>query len=187
MQNDDHGRGEHVATAGMDAGVGLIMTNQIHEGARFDNRYHVECFDKNGKLKWIEDIHNLVTTEGLTDTLAKYFKGAAYTASWFVGLKGTGSMAAGDTLASHAGWTEITAYTGTRQALTLNTPAAGSTNNSASKAVFTMNGSATVFGAFVASVTSGTAGILYSGADFSASRAVVSSDVLNVTVTLTQS
>src|SRR5690349_13093819 len=72
--------------------------------------YLFECFDKDGKLKWTETIENLVTTEGKNDILDKYFKGSAYTASWFLGLKGTGSAAVGDTLASHAGWTEQTPY-----------------------------------------------------------------------------
>lgn len=157
----------------------------IVDGIRFRNTYRVECFDANGNLKWVEETHNLVTNEGLNDVLNKYFKGSTYTAAWYVGLKGTGSAAGADTLASHAGWTELTGYTGSRQTLTLGTVASQSVNNSASKAVFPITGSATVYGAFVSSVASGTSGTLYGAADFSGSRAVENGDTLNVTVTLT--
>lgn len=147
--------------------------------------YAFECFDAAGNLKWREEVKNLVTNAGLNDILDKYFKGSTYTAAWYVGLKGTGSAAAGDTLASHAGWSEITAYTGNRKALTLGTVASQSVDNSASKASFAINGSATVFGGFTASVDTGTSGTLYGAADFSSSRAVESGDTLEVTVTLT--
>src|SRR3712207_4389610 len=65
-----------------------------------------ECYDAEGNLKCAETTENLVTDEGLNDLLSKYFKGAAYTAAFFVGLKLAGTIAAADTAASHAGWTE---------------------------------------------------------------------------------
>lgn len=157
---------------------------QLH-GMIFRNTYKFECFDKHGNLKWVEEVRNLVTNEGLNDLLNKYLKGSTYTAAWYVGLKGTGTIAAGDTLASHAGWSEITDYSGNRQALTLGTVSSQSVDNSASKAVFTFTGSASVYGGFVASASTGTSGTLYGAADFGTSRSVVASDVLNVTVTLT--
>lgn len=146
--------------------------------------YAVECFDKNGKLKWREEFKNLVTTEGKNDIIDKYFKGSAYTAAWYLGLKGTGSAAVGDTLASHAGWSEVTPYAGNRPAITFGTTAGGS--NTASSVSYTINATATVAGAFIASVNTGTAGKLYSAGDFAASRGVASGDTLNVTPTVSQ-
>jgi len=162
-----------------------FLKASIIDGIAFHNTYRVECFDAQGNLKWVEETHNLVVNAGLNDVLDKYFKGSTYTAAWYVGLKGTGTIAAGDTLASHAGWTEITAYTGDRKALTLGSVSGQSVDNSASKAVFAINGSATVYGAFLATVATGTSGTLYGAADFSGSRAVENGDTLNVTVTLT--
>lgn len=165
--------------AGLIAGAGIrpAMVRKTH--------YQIECV-RDGKVAWVEEFDNLVMTEGLNDSLDKHFKGAAYTAAWYVGLaSATPTFAVGNTLASHVGWTEITAYTGDRKALTLGTVAAGSVDNSASKASYTMNGSATVGGAFVATVATGTAGILYGGGVFSQDRALIANDVLNVTVTLT--
>lgn len=151
------------------------------------NFLRFECFDRHGRLKWIDEVQNLVVNEGLNDLLSKYFKGSGYTAAWFVGLTDdTPTVAAGDTLASHAGWAEANPYTGNRKTLTLGSVASQSVDNSASPASFAITGSDDVGGAFIASVNSGTSGILYGAAAFSGGdRAVVSGDTLNVTVTLT--
>lgn len=154
--------------------------------------YRVECFDRFGNEKWVEEFDNLVVTEGLNDSLDKHFKGSAYTAAWYVGITGaTPTFAAGDTMASHVGWTESAAYSeATRPALTLGTVSGGSVNNSASKAQFSINATATVGGAFLATnnTKSGTTGTLYGGGAFTeGNRSVVNGDVLNVTVTLTAS
>lgn len=134
------------------------------------------------KEQWKETIHNLVTNAGRDDVLDKYFKGSGYTAAWYLGLKGTGSAAAGDTLASHAGWTEQTPYSGNRKAITFGSTA--SQSNTASAVSFAITGSATVAGAFISSAASGTSGILYSAGDFASSRTVANGDTLNVTPTV---
>lgn len=160
------------------------MANEM----KIRTHWEVECRDAEGNLKWAESRENLVTTEGLNDVLNKYFKGSTYTAAWYVGLKGAGTIAIGDTAASHAGWSENTTYSeGVRQTLTLGTVSAASVNNSASKAVFTINGAATIAGAFLISNSTkgGTTGTLYSAADFSSSRTLASGDTVTVTVTLT--
>lgn len=166
----------------------------ISDSMNLKNWYDVECYDSEGNLKWSDRVYNLVTTEGLNDALTKYFKGSSYTAAWYVGLVNGGSSptyAAGDTAASHAGWTEVTAYSeSVRQTLTLGTASAGSIDNSASKAVFSINGTATVAGCFVISnsTKSGTTGVLYGEGNFTGgNKSVASGDTLNVTVTLTAS
>ena len=156
-------------------------------------RYEVECIAPDGSVRWRDGFTNLVTTVGKTDIVDKYFKGSAYTAAWFLGLKGTGTAAVGDTLASHAGWAEVNPYTGNRPAITFGTTSGGSNtatavsyaiNATATAESYTINATATVAGAFVASVNTGTAGTLYSAGDFAASRSVVSGDTLNVTLTV---
>lgn len=147
--------------------------------------YRVECIGADGQLKWTEEYTNLVTTAGKTDIIDKYFKGSAYTAAWFLGLKGAGAAAVGDTMASHAGWSEVTAYSNaTLPAISFGTTAAGS--NTATAVSFSINGTATVAGAFVTtnSTKGATTGTLYSAGDFAASRSVVSGDTLNVTLTV---
>lgn len=162
----------------------MSMQNQIVEEAKAPKfRYQVECIGADGQQKWVEDVTNLITTEGKNDLLDKYFKGSAYTAAWFMGLAGVGTKAAADTLASHAAWAESNPYTGNRKAITFGTTAAGS--NTATACSYAITGSATVAGAFVANVNTGTTGVLYSVTDFGASRAVVNGDTLNVTLTVT--
>ena len=147
--------------------------------------YDLVCVGPDGKEKWRERIHNLVTTEGKNDIIDKYFKGSSYTAAWYLGLKGTGSAAAGDTLASHSGWSEVTPYSGNRPAITWGSTSGGS--NTASAVSISINATATVAGAFIASVNTGTSGKLYSAGDFAASRSVASGDTLNVTPTVSVS
>jgi hypothetical protein len=154
--------------------------------------FTVTCHDKDGNLKWEERNHNLVVNEGLKDMNDKYFSGSTYTAAWYIGLvqgpaSGT-TFNAGDTLATHAGWTEDTAYTGNRKTATFGAATTADPSvisNSASPAQFTMNGTTTIGGAFLTNVDTGTSGILFSASDFQApgDRSVVSGDVLNVTYT----
>lgn len=141
--------------------------------------------------KWVEEFDNLVTNEGLNDSLDKHFKGSGYTAAWYVGLTdGTPTPAAGDTMASHAGWAEVTAYDeANRQALTLGTVASQSVDNSASKATYTIStNSTTIGGAFLTTnnTKGGSTGILYGVGAFTAGDKVLDDgDTLTVTVTLT--
>jgi hypothetical protein len=75
-------------------------------------RYEVVCRDAAGAVKWAESGHNLVVAEGIAHTLDNGLGGTFY-----LGLTGgSPSPAAGDTLASHGGWTEFTSYDGSRKA-----------------------------------------------------------------------
>ena len=170
--------------------VGVGKEIGFSESARGGGVFTVTCYDKDGNLKWEESAHNLVVNEGLADMNDKYFSGSTYTAAWYIGLvTGPGSgntYAAGDTLASHAGWTENTDYSGNRKAATFGSATTADPsviNNSGSVAQFSMTGTATIAGAFLASVDTGTSGVLFSVSNFQSpgDRAVVNGDTLNVT------
>ena len=156
---------------------------------KLKNTWEIVCVDANGQEKWREVNDNLVVDVGLNDILDKYFKGSSYTAAWYVGIKGAGTAVAADTVASHSSWSELTIYSqAARPTLTLGSVASKSVDNSASKATFTINGSGTVAGAFI--ITDNTkggtsSGTIYGVVDFGSSRAVISGDTLEVTVTLT--
>jgi len=155
---------------------------------KLENTWTVICKDAEGREKWREVNDNLVTNAGLDDILDKYLKGSSYTAAWYVGLKGAGTAVAADTMSSHSSWSEITDYSqSARPTLTLGTVSSQSVDNSASVETFSINGTATVAGAFVVSdsTKSGTSGTLYGVVDFTTSRSVISGDTLEVTVTLT--
>jgi hypothetical protein len=174
------------------AAAGFIANSGSSEQLSATGKYVVECFDSEGKLKWVAETPNLVVNIGL-----QYMAGTGLTSTtqitlWYIGLYGAGASntpAAGDTAASHAGWTENTNYseanrpTATFAAATNANPSV--VTNTASKAVFTMNATTTIGGAFLISnnTKGGTTGTLFSAADFQSpgDRSVVSGDVLNVT------
>jgi len=182
------------ATTGEIIGASIIVNNSVSASMMAGGVYHVQCFDKDGNLKWEAQSKNLVVNVGLKDMNDKYFTGSAYTATWYVGVYGAAASntpAAGDTMASHAGWTEVTDYSqATRPQAVF---AAASTadpsviTTSASPAVFTINATTTIGGAFLTSnnTKGGTTGTLFSASDFAApgDRNVVSNDTLNVTYT----
>lgn len=172
--------------------AGLVAGTQSTSGAKGGGVFHVQCLDKDGNLKWEDTANNLVVNQGLQDMNTKYFQGSSYTAAFYLGLitgPGSGtSYAAADTLASHAGWTEFTDYSGARKAVTFGTATTADPSVIATSAAlsFSISGSGgTVAGAFLCTVSSGTSGVLFSEADFQSpgDRVVVSGDTLNVTYT----
>lgn len=177
--------------------IGSAITKALESGesATAKGVYHMQCFDKDGNLKWEAECPNLVVNGGLQDMNNQYFLGSTYTATWYIGLYGAGASntpAATDTASSHAGWTEVTPYSqATRPACTFATPTTANPSvatNSASPAVYSINATSTVGGAFLISNSTkgGTTGTLYSASDFTSpgDRSVVSGDTLNVTYTL---
>lgn len=155
-------------------------------GVSIKQSWQWECYGPDGALKWSDGYDNLVVTEGLNKYLDATLKTGLVSPAWYVGLKAAGAISAGDTMVSHAGWAESTPYSNaTRPAFTPGTIAGGSVDNSASKAVFNVNATATVAGGFLTSDSTkgGTVGTLLGAGDFSAARSVASGDTLNVTVT----
>ena len=170
----------------------VTKTKGFSEGACGGGVFHFKCFDKDGNLKWEDSAKNLVVNTGLQDMNTKYFKGVSYSAAWYIGLvtgPGAGNTyAAGDTLASHVGWTENTTYSGGNRATatfgTATTADPSVIDNSGSVAVFSITGSTTVAGAFLTTTqsNSSTSGLLFSVSNFTGGdRAVISGDTLNVT------
>lgn len=179
-------------------GGGLIANTGATDGAKATGKYVVECFDKDGNLKWVAETPNLVVNVGLQYMAGSALTSTAQITTWYLGLYGAASSnnpAAGDTMAAHGGWTENTNYSeADRPAATF----AAATNanpsvvtNTASKATFTMNATTTVGGAFLTSnnTKGGSTGTLFSAADFQSpgDRSVVNGDILNVTYTFSLS
>ena len=185
------------AAQGVSLDPAVLANAQTRQSFVGRHKWGVECYDKDGNLKWTDTFKNIVVNEGLDDILTQYWTGSGYTASFFVGLTdGTPTVAAGDTLDSHAGWVEITAYLmspDVKPTLTLGAVASQSVDNSASVAAFSITGTATVGGAFITTdnsrlIGSPLGGILVAAGAFTGGdRAVANGDTLNVTVTLTAS
>lgn len=167
------------------------------EKAEAHGRYSVQCFDKDGNLKWDDTFDNLVTTVGKNLALDTYLAGSGYTVVGpYLGLINTNAAAAaaGDTMVSHAGWLEVglanaPTYTGSRKTVSWSAAAAGSKATSAA-ASFAITSAGTVGGCFLVlgagalATIDNTAGTLYSAGAFTGgSKTVANGDTLNVTYT----
>lgn len=178
--------------AGAAASATVLRGASLLEEVRAEGRFTAECYGPDGVLKWRDEIKNLVTTVGKNDLLDKYLAGSGYTATVRMGLKGAGSAAAGDTQASHAGWSEqglanAPTYTGNRPSPSFSAASGGSKATSAAVS-FAITSSGTVAGVFInnggSATKDDTTGVLYSAGDFSGgSKTVGNGDTLNVTYT----
>jgi len=175
-------------------GANVQKGNGTRDGLKGGGIFTVRCHDKDGNLKWEQKSKNLVVNVGLAYMNESFFKGSGYTAAWYVGIYGpasTNDPSSADTMASHAGWTEVTAYTNaTRPAATFGAATTADPSviaNSAAVAQFLINASANVGGAFLTTgdLPGGTSGVLFSASDFAApgDRVVQNGDVLSVTYT----
>lgn len=176
---------------------GSIIKNHSEDVKAF-GVYFCECVDKDGNIKWKDTIYNLVTTVGKNYALDTYLAGSGFTVVGpFMGLVSSVSystIVVGDTMSSHAGWTEAgttnaPTYTGPRKTAVFAAASAGSKALSAALS-FVFTGSGTVKGCFIVTGTGAvstidsTAGTLYSAGLFSGGdKSVVSTDTLNVSYT----
>ena len=140
--------------------------------------------------KWQDTVLNLVTTVGGNNMLDNHLSGSAYTAAWYMGLISLTGYTTGpaltDTMASHAGWTEDVNYSNAARPTTAWSAAAAKAKSLSAGLVFNMNGSTTIKGCFLNSVStkSGTTGVLFSAGLFTGGdQPVVNGNTLTVTYT----
>jgi hypothetical protein len=167
----------------------------IGEQAHAHGRYEIECIGADGKLKWRDTIDNVVATVGKNLALDTFLAGTTYTVTGpYMGLISSTSysaVAAGDTMASHAGWLEAgganaPTYSGNRKTAVWSAAAAGAKALSAALS-FAITSTGTVKGAFLCygsaalNTKDNTAGVLWSAGTFTTGdKAVVNGDTLNV-------
>jgi hypothetical protein len=187
------------------AEITLQTSAANNETLGIHGKYSVVCHDADGNLKWEEEFPNLVVAIGkqlMLDTLLRT-TGTYTTVGPYLGLiSGTGTYAATDTMTSHGGWTEFTAYTvggsavrGTAVfAASSSTGATPSnvTTSTATGITYTITGAGgTVGGCFLVTGTgavntqSSTAGTLYSAGNFATTKATTAGDTVTVTYSAT--
>lgn len=163
----------------------------MEANANIKGRWAVVCKDKTGAVKWTDVIENLVTNAGLNYLLDTGLSGGSQSTSWYIGLTSASpTAAAADTMSSHGGWTEVTAYDeSNRQTWSDGGVSGQSVTNSGSPAVFTISTNSTdVGGAFLVSnnTRGGSTGTLYAVGAFSAgNKSLDDGDTLTVTATFT--
>jgi len=141
--------------------------------------------DSSGVEQWRADADNLVPSASLDAGLDSIYGGSGFTA-YLALVSGTPTFAAGDTLASHAGWTEQTPYSGNRPAVTWSAASGGVKSNSSNPVVISITASATIGGVAIVSAATGTTGLLDSEAAFNqGNQAVSNGGTLTITVSVT--
>jgi len=121
---------------------------QTESGAQFGGVFTFRCYDPQGRLKWEDTTHNLTVDVGLDYLLGTGFKGNAQSTTWYLGLTDSApTTASGDTMGSHSGWSEVTAYDETdRQEWVQSAISSQTIDNSSSKAAYSINTNSTTIG-----------------------------------------
>ena len=194
-------------SCGDNAVASLQANAAIPEGMGVEGHYHVECRDKDGKLKWEERFPNLVVAVGkelLLDTLLRT-SGTYTTVGPFLGLTNQAlTPAAADTMTTliSTNAAEFINYTvggsavrGTAvfsSATSSGLSPANVTTAAAAAITYTITGSGgivsgcfLVTGSGASSTISNTSGTLYSAGAFSTAKTTTAGDTVSVTYSTT--
>lgn len=172
----------------------------MNTGLKIKGEWKFELFDvprQTGPWKrpwrkklWEITFPNGATTVGLNHMLDNVFNGGATVDPWFIGLinnSPTPTLAAADTMSSHAGWAELTNYTEATRPTWTEGAAAGGVITNSTQVDFTINATVAIYGAFLTSNSTkgGTTGTLFSTGGFDAAKNMSSGQLLRVTYTIT--
>jgi hypothetical protein len=165
----------------------MVCMGGVTEAAQAHGVYTARCYDKDGNLKWVDTIDNLITTAGKNLMLDTLLAGSAYTVTGpYMGLISSTSysaLSAADTMTSHAGWLEAgnanaPTYTSPRKTCAWSAASAGAKALSAAL-TFPITGAGTVKGAFLVMASGAvttidsTAGTLFSAGLFTGGDKIV--------------
>lgn len=164
-------------------GGSIESARELKQHLKAGGRFHYECYDKDGALKWEVDSKNTITTEGFNYILDNLFGVAVKISTWYLGLYTATIGSFSDLTGADIGGakiTEFTGFTGTRKSYA-GIRSGLSWTNAATKAEFGISSTATIKGAFLASDDAGTAAYLLAIDSFAEGDRVVSpSDTLKV-------
>ena len=161
----------------------------MNASAKAGFQYLIEVL-RNGEVIDSEVVHNLLPTEGLNYFLSAGLKGGSQVTTWYIGLfEGNYVPQSTDTATTFPGLaTECTGYSETaRVEWVEGAVAAGTVNNSASRAEFTSTALKTIYGGFITSnpTKGATTGTLLSVVRFSSPKTFELDSVLRVTAGFT--
>ena len=144
---------------------------------------------RDGKVIYDKQHPNGVTNIGKDTILDVMFGAASQLTPWYLGFideAGYSALAAGDTMGSHAGWTEFTDYAEADRPEWVEGAASGQEVTNGTPASFNITGSGTLKGGFLTSnnTKAGTTGILWGTALFSGDLPVSNGDIIKITYTV---
>jgi hypothetical protein len=139
--------------------------------------------------EWREFFPNGLTDAGLTDVWSVYLNGGTQKTSWYLGLiaeSGFVEVDPGDTMSSHAGWSEYTGYNEAARVELTGKVVAERLFTHTTPGAFTFGSTASIRGVFVVSNSTkgGSTGILLATALYSAARSVQGGRTLQLTYAL---
>lgn len=152
--------------------------------------FTIEHRNKEGELIGVYQVPNGIVDTGLNYLLDAGFNGGSAISTWYIGLvdnAGFSLFANSDTMASHAGWSESTAYTEANRVTWTSGAASGRAITNGSTVDFSINATVTLHGIFVSSdnTKGGTSGTLWSTAAFASNVTANNGDTLKVTYSVT--
>jgi len=160
---------------------------KAQSGFKLKGRFKLEHW-KHGKLVEVQEFDNGVTDGGIENILDVAFVADTQITTWYLGIiddSGFSALDATDTMASHAGWVELTTYDeATRVAWTPGAAVAKTITNAVT-IDFTFNAVKTLKGVFLSSVSTkgDTTGILWATALFSSDIPVGIGSIVKLTYT----
>ncbi len=175
-------------------GLGQWMAGRQRQNTSelvFRNPFRAQLIRRMGvkmtpRTVWVGHGFNGITVVGKNHLLDVVFGNSSPVTQvnpWYIGLidnSPTPTLSENDTLASHAGWTEFTSYSGNRKAWD-DANAASKIKGTTSVSTFTMTAGGTINGILVCAVASGTSGVLWATGSFDTTATVVTSDDLKIT------
>jgi len=198
---------KELASCGDQAEITLQASAINNETVGIEGHYHVECRDANGNLKWSEDFDNQVVQVGKIFMLQQtLLTSPVALVGPYLGLVSGSSntFSPTDTMTSHTGWTEFTAYTVSSSAVrgtavfstptgnNNTTPGSNVVTAAASAITYTITGSGgTIGGCFLVTGTGAsnslgnTGGTLYSAGAFGTAKTTTAGDTVSVTYSTT--
>lgn len=152
---------------------------------KFNNPFTAELI-RGGRIISVHGGFNGVTIVGKNHLLDVAFGNSTPVTQvnpWYIGLinqSPTPTLSENDTLASHSGWAEFTSYSGSRKAWD-DANASNKVKGTTTLAEFAITADASINGILIASVASGTSGILWSTGSFtSGAVSVLNGDTFRV-------
>jgi len=156
---------------------------------RAAGKFIIEHRDAQGNLKGKYELPNGIVDVGIHHLLDSGFRATAQITAWYIGLidnAGFTALANGDTMSSHTGWAESTAYSNANRVQWSPIAAATRLITNTTTSDFNINAAATLKGIFITSnnTKGGTTGTLWSTAAFGSNVTVANGDTLKITYTL---
>jgi len=166
----------------------LRRTGGIADKFRPAGKFHVQHL-RDGKVINEFDVPNGIVDVGLNHILETEFHAGAQITTWYIGLvdnAGFSAFANADTMASHAGWAESSAYMEANRPTWTAGAAASRQITNATTVDFSINATVTIKGLFITSnnTKGGSTGTLWSTAAFGSTVSLNNGDTLKVTYTL---